>query len=214
MNDTSHIIEELLGGAGRIAILRVLAFAEAPLTGRQVAAAAGLSHAGGMRALDRLVALGVVDRVAVGRALLHRLDRQHALVGALVLPLFESEAELVGVVALESANDDPRLVRINARVRPKVSAIESSCRRHHVSRAALFGSATQTADAVIPSDLDILVTFESLEPRMKAEQYASLTAELERIMGMPVDVMVSSAVRNPYLQAELERTQVVLYEVA
>jgi predicted nucleotidyltransferase len=214
MTETSHILEELLGGPGRIAVMRALVFADSPLTGRQVAIASGLSHAGAMRALDRFVRIGIVDRVPVGRALLHQLDRDHEFVTELALPLFESEAALVGIVALESASDDPRLVRINARVRSKVSAIESTCRRHHVKRAALFGSATQVDDAVVPADLDILVTFEPLAPRVKAEHYAALSSELERIMGMPVDVMVSTAVRNPYLREELERTQVVLYEVA
>ncbi len=102
--------------------------------------------------------------------------------------------------------------RVNPRVRPYLAAIEDACRRHRVISAALFGSATQPTSDIIPNDLDILVTFAPLEPRMKAQEYAALSAELEAIMGMPVDVMVSTAIRNPCLSDEIERTKVVLYE--
>jgi hypothetical protein len=33
-------------------------------------------------------------------------------------------------------------------------------------------------------------------------------------MGMPVDLAVSTAVRNPYLKDEIDRTEVVLYGIA
>jgi len=213
MKSSSHTIEDLLAGTGRIAVLRALAAAPGPLTGRQVASLAQTSHAGAMRVLDRLVAMGVVLRTPVGRAFLHELDRDNAVVSAIVVPLFEAEGLLpTATHALLAA--EARVPYVNETVRPHLSAIEASCRRHHVVRAALFGSATQTESGVVPSDLDLLVTFESLAPRMKAEAYAELTEELERIMGMPVDVMVSTAVRNSYLAEEIERTQVVLYEVA
>ena len=213
MKSDSHILEDLLAGTGRIGVLRVLFGSTRPLTGRQIASLAGMSHAGAMRVLDRLVAMGVVLRTPVGRAFLHELDRDNAVVSTIVVPLFDAEGSLTTTSDAVLAAEAPA-PGINESVRPHLAAIEASCRRHHVSRAALFGSATQAERDVVPSDLDLLVTFEPLEPRVKAEAYAELTEELERIMGMPVDVMVSTAVRNPYLREELERTQVVLYEVA
>jgi hypothetical protein len=36
--------------------------------------------------------------------------------------------------------------------------------------------------------------------------------DLERLTGRQVDIIEREAVRNPFMQAEFERTQVVLYE--
>lgn len=204
-----HNLEALLGGPARIGVLRVLAGADSPLTGRQVAAAAGLSHAGATRFLGQLRDDGIVIGTPVGTAVLHRFDSSHPVVRELILPLFEAET-----VVLPSASAEPTASEINPRIQPYLPAIEQACRRHHVISSAVFGSATQTTADVTPNDLDLLVTFEPLEPKLKAEAYAALVAELESIMGMPVDVMVSTAIKNPYLAQEIERTKVALYEVA
>ena len=209
-----HTLEDLLAGSGRIAVLRALVSADAPLTGRQVAGVSGLSHAGATRILARLHDAGLVTRRPVGRAMLHQLDRDNPMVEELVLPLFEAERHLFGVPAHPTTEPDSIAQRVNPRVRPYLAAIEDAFRRHHLVAGALFGSATQPQSSVVPNDLDVLVTFAPLEPRMKAAEYAALSAELEAIMGMPVDVMVSTAIRNPYLAEEIERTKVVLYEAA
>lgn len=209
-----HTLEDLLAGTGRIAVLRVLVSADAPLTGRQVARASGLSHAGATRVLARLHDAGLVRSRPVGRAVLHELERAEDVVHELVLPLFEAERRLLGAGSDASSRRVAEARQVNPRIRHHLAAIEDACRRHHVVDAAIFGSATQVGEDVVPNDLDVLVTFAPLEPRMKAEEYAALTAELEVIMGMPVDVMVSGALRNPYLAQEIERTKVVLYEAA
>jgi hypothetical protein len=207
-------LEDLLAGPGRIGVLRTLARADGPLTGRQIAKIAGLSHAGAGRFLARLHEAGLVTRTEVGRAVLHEFERGNPLVTKIVHPLFAAEQTLLGAPPSPATGDDLTANRVNPRVRPYLAAVEDACRRHHVTSSALFGSSTQIETGVVPKDLDILVTFERLEPRMKAQQYAELVAELESIMGMRVDVMVSTAVRNPYLAEEIERTKVVLYEVA
>ncbi len=214
MSTSIHNLEDLLAGPGRIGVLRALAEAERPLTGRQVAAVAGLSHAGATRVLTRLSGAGLVSRVSAGRAMLHELDRTNSVVVGLVLPLVDAERKLLRHDVATVDDTTPIAQRVNPRVHPYLAAIEDACRRHRVIAGALFGSATQTSGDVVPGDLDVLVTFAPLEPRMKAQEYAALSAELEAIMGMPVDVMVSTAIRNPYLSDEIERTKVVLYEAA
>ncbi|NTU70961.1 MAG: hypothetical protein HGB10_03955 [Coriobacteriia bacterium] len=184
------------------------------ITGRHIARLAGVSQAGAARALEHLADLGVVTRRSVGRAVLHELARENPLVQRIVTPVFEAERNLP-VMPIARAEADPSVsARVNPHVRPHLAALEAACRRHRVIASALFGSATQVEQGVVPNDLDILVTFEPLEPRMKAQEYAALAAELESIMGMPVDVMVSTAVNNAYLADEIERSKVVLYEVA
>jgi len=208
-----HTLEDLLAGPGRIGVLRALVRASEPLTVRQIAARSGMSHAGAGRILARLHEAGFVTRKEVGRAMLHELDRRQPAVANLVLPLFDAERDLLAPPSAALAADDVAS-QVNPHVRPHLPAMQAACRRHRVVSSALFGSATQTEAGIVPNDLDILVAFEPLEPRMKAQEYAALVAELEEIMGMPVDVMVSTAVRNPLLAEEIERTKVVLYEVA
>ena len=214
MSTSIHTLEDLFAGPARIGVLRVLVGATGPLTGRQVATAAGLSHAGATRFLTRLAEAGLVTRTQVGRAMLHELDHTDPVVTGLVLPLIEAERTLLGAGMTPTVSGSLAAERVNPHVQPYLAAIEDACRRHHVVEGALFGSATQPQSDIVPNDLDVLVTFAPLEPRMKAEEYAALAAELEAIMGMPVDVMVSSAIRNPYLAEEIERTKVVFLDEA
>jgi hypothetical protein len=73
-------------------VLVVLAGTTRPLTGRQVAALVRHGSPDGVRkALDRLVAQGVVLRQEAGRALMHSLNRRH-----LVLPAVEVMAGMRG----------------------------------------------------------------------------------------------------------------------
>jgi predicted nucleotidyltransferase len=66
-------------------VLRVLAGADAAFTGRQIHRLAGVaSHEGIRRALQRLVAQGVVESEQVGRAFLYRLNRDHLAAAAIM----------------------------------------------------------------------------------------------------------------------------------
>jgi predicted transcriptional regulator len=58
-------------------VLTVLARADRPLTGRAIARESGASHGGVQRALEHLVAEGIVTRERAGRAFLYRLNRDH-----------------------------------------------------------------------------------------------------------------------------------------
>lgn len=58
-------------------VLTLLARADRPLTGRAIARESGASHGGIQRALEHLVAEGIVTRERAGRAFLYRLNRDH-----------------------------------------------------------------------------------------------------------------------------------------
>ncbi len=88
------------------------------------------------------------------------------------------------------------------------------CRRHHVLRLALFGSATRDDFDPQRSDLDFLVDFESLPPGEHADSYFGLLEGLESLLGRPVDLVESSTLRNPYRRQEIEATQVLLHVAA
>jgi predicted nucleotidyltransferase len=90
--------------------------------------------------------------------------------------------------------------------------VEHLCRRYGVRRLELFGSAATEAFDPARSDLDFLVEFlpeQQLGPWLR--HYFEFQAELARLFGRPVDLVLSTAVRNRYFQRELERTRTVLY---
>jgi predicted nucleotidyltransferase len=63
-----------------------------PLSIRQVATAAHISHVSAMEALNALVDLGVVASSIAGRSHVHWLERRNLITRELVLPTFEAEA--------------------------------------------------------------------------------------------------------------------------
>lgn len=89
--------------------------------------------------------------------------------------------------------------------------LDRLCRRYHVRRLELFGSAV--ADRYRPgdSDLDFLVEFEPLPPGAYADTYFGLLEALERLFGSPVDLVVASAIRNPYFRQSVDQTKALLY---
>lgn len=114
-------------------VLVALAGTTRPLTGRQVAQLVRRgSQTAVSRALDRLVAQGVVHRQEAGRAYLHTLNRNHLAVPA-IEALATMRTELLGRLRGELASWEPRPVH-----------------------ASLFGSAAR-ADGDAESDVDILL---------------------------------------------------------
>jgi uncharacterized protein with HEPN domain/predicted nucleotidyltransferase len=80
------------------------------------------------------------------------------------------------------------------------------CRRYGVRQLDLFGSAARGNAEIGRSDLDFLVEFRPLSPGTRADAYFGLKEGLENLFGRPVDLVVQSAIRNPYFRRSVERT--------
>jgi len=91
------------------------------------------------------------------------------------------------------------------------SELEALCRHHGVRRLELFGSAAVGEADSIESDLDFLVDFDPLPPGGHAEAYFGLLESLRGLFGKPVDLVVTSAIRNPFFLQSVERTRTLLY---
>lgn len=100
---------------------------------------------------------------------------------------------------------------MNAELASRRADIERLCRVHKVHRLEVFGSAVAGEFRPEESDLDFLVEFESLAAGRYADSYFGLLESLERLFGRPVDLVVASAIRNPYFREAVERTKVLLY---
>ena len=89
--------------------------------------------------------------------------------------------------------------------------IESLCRRFGVSRLELFGSATSADFAEERSDFDFLVEFYSAGEVRALDAYFGLKEALEALLGRSVDLVMPSALRNPYFRAEFDRQRQPVY---
>lgn len=89
--------------------------------------------------------------------------------------------------------------------------IEALCRRYRVRRLELFGSTVTGQDCPGESDLDFLVDFEPLPTGRYADAYFGLRESLEELSGRAVDLVIASAIKNPYFRQSIDRTKMLLY---
>ena len=99
-----------------------------------------------------------------------------------------------------------------AAVAERAADIERLCGRHHVLRLALFGSAATGRHRSRTSDFDFVVEFQPLPTGAYADNYFGLLEDLERLLGGPVELVVCSAIKNPYFLQSVEQTSAPLYE--
>ena len=86
------------------------------------------------------------------------------------------------------------------------------CRRYRVQSLEVFGSAARGFDFdPVNSDVDFLVTYDLAEQAPSLEAYFGLTNDLAALLGRPVDLVMSGAVRNPFVRADIERSREPLY---
>jgi predicted nucleotidyltransferase len=88
--------------------------------------------------------------------------------------------------------------------------IAAVCRRYQVRRLSVFGSVTTEAFDPDTSDVDFLVEFEADADDL-FDSYFGLKEELEQLLGLPVDLVMSKSLENPYFAASVELTRRDLY---
>ncbi len=93
----------------------------------------------------------------------------------------------------------------------KQPEIEVLCRRFRVTRLELFGSATGIDHAEEDSDFDFLVDFDLSGEVRALDAYFGLKEGLQALLGRRVDLVMPSALRNPYFRAEVDRQRQPLY---
>jgi uncharacterized protein len=91
------------------------------------------------------------------------------------------------------------------------SELTELCREFHVRRLELFGSALTSAFNPAHSDLDFLVEFEPLPHGDYATAFFGFKESLERLFGRSVDLVIASAIRNPYFRRGVDKSKALLY---
>jgi predicted nucleotidyltransferase len=100
---------------------------------------------------------------------------------------------------------------MNAMLENRRTEISALCRRFHVRRLDLFGSAARKADFTAASDLDFVLAYEPAHTPPALDDFFALRDELSALLGRRVDLTMESALRNPFLRASIEQSREPLY---
>lgn len=92
----------------------------------------------------------------------------------------------------------------------KARQIDELCRKHAVKELYLFGSALRE-DFGPHSDIDLAVVFSRNGVAGSFDQYFDFKAELEQLLGRPVDLVCAASVRNTVFRRELDETKRLIY---
>ena len=97
-------------------------------------------------------------------------------------------------------------------VAERAEEIREICRRHGVKRLDLFGSAATGEFDEATSDVDLLVNFHSGSGYPGVPPYFELLQALEQLFDQDVDLVVETAIDNPYFRRSVEEDRTPLYE--
>ncbi|HZL27996.1 MAG TPA: nucleotidyltransferase domain-containing protein [Acidobacteriaceae bacterium] len=89
--------------------------------------------------------------------------------------------------------------------------IAALCRKHHVRRLAIFGSAVRDDFDLARSDVDVLVEFDEFPIELYFDNKSDLRESLVALFGRKVDLLTWKSLVNPYLLQEIESTRELLY---
>ena len=99
-------------------------------------------------------------------------------------------------------------------IEEKREDLKQLCARYRVRRLELFGSAARGKFDAEHSDLDFLVEFQDLPPGEYADHYFGLLFALEDLFQRDIDLIMVSAIRNPYFMQDIASSRTVLYAAA
>lgn len=100
---------------------------------------------------------------------------------------------------------------MNRYIEAKRGELADLCARYHVRRLELFGSAAGDHFDPNTSDLDFVVEFQDLPAGQHADAYFGLLEGLQKLFDRPVDLLMTSAIENPYLIESIQATRTTLY---
>ncbi len=100
---------------------------------------------------------------------------------------------------------------MDALIHARLPELKRLCQRLGVRQLDLFGSATRADFDAAHSDIDFLVTLESMPPTRYADAYFELKKGLESLFERPVDLVTDASLKNPYRRARVESERVRVY---
>ncbi len=167
------------------------------------------------RELAQLAQAGVLAREKVGNLVRYQADP--------ACPIYDELREIAQktLITEKSAGTTARVARRlrrrgaeaggKAALRIPQDRLKQLCRRYHIRKLALFGSAAR-GELGPESDVDLIVEF---SPNQAPSLWDSpgMDKEFSALFGQrPVDMVPPEVLRNPYRRKTIERDLKVLYE--
>jgi len=161
-------LDEVFAAPSHVAVVRALLDSVQGMSGRETGRLAEVSHVAAARALRRLEACGIVERLGRGATQIYRLNRDSILVSELIRPLLLKEREVYG-----------RLIEL---IRSAVDGREVT--------VIIFGSAAREEESPA-SDLDLLLVVPAARQRSATQSVAAdLSEEVHRQFGFLASPLV------------------------
>ena len=91
-----------------------------------------------------------------------------------------------------------------------IDAIKRLCAVYAVAQMSVFGSVL-TDRFNDNSDIDILVSFDTLPIEEYADNYLQLQSALQDLLGREIDLVEDKAIRNPVFRDHVNHTKVQIY---
>ena len=92
-----------------------------------------------------------------------------------------------------------------------IDKIKNLCDQYQVKSLFAFGSVcTDSFDE--NSDIDLLISFKSMDYGDYADHYFDFAFELEKLLKRPVDLVTDKSLSNPYFIKSLNKTKTLIHE--
>lgn len=98
-----------------------------------------------------------------------------------------------------------------ALISDNLEAIRDLCRQYGIRRLDVFGSAATGAFNPETSDLDFIVDLGEYTPGT-ADRFFDLMADLEDLLGYPVQIVTEPSITNPYFRQAVDVQRNRIYE--
>ena len=90
-------------------------------------------------------------------------------------------------------------------------AIADLCRKHHVRRLDVFGSASTGAFDPARSDIDLIADFDPAFDEPWIANRFRFEDELAELLGRKIDLLMKSKFDNPYFAQSVQESRKLLY---
>ena len=100
---------------------------------------------------------------------------------------------------------------MNHLIEEKREELERVCPHRRGHRIELSGPAVRPDFDPAHSDLDFLVSFQELDLNQYADTYFGLLEDLQALFQRPVDLVVASAIQNPYFRQAVDSSKTLVY---
>lgn len=89
-------------------------------------------------------------------------------------------------------------------------AIRNLCEKYGVVALYSFGS-VNTSRFSEKSDIDFIVELNTDDPIEYTDKYFNLKFELENLLNRTIDLLETTAIKNPYLKKNIDSSKVLIY---